>query len=445
MGGEVIAPPGSGARSNGSGGLLIAPSGNVRKKGAEKACLTRHGRHVTLAMPDITTPAVAPAAEVAPAIAPNPDGATPPVAVVAAEAKTGKMTAKEALDGLNRLEFKKEPEWVLDEPERDILMEMEQSDDPLNGLYEDIQPPEGTADEQPAETAPVDPPAEAAPVDEQHAPELTDERVRTNINRKKSDGTFVHGERTRAALTLSHEQQIDYEEAYTRLFGDRQPATRENPAEAVPAKPEPTAAEIDAQLAGLKAKRKEARTAFNDEQAGDLTEQIEDLLTARQDALLRDVQRQQVQRETQSTVEQQVNASVGRAEGLYPDAAKPGTPLHGAIAAEVARLSKVPGAFADPEWPETVAVKIASRLGIAARLPAPTAKPVAPAAKLTAPAARKPATSVPNPSPGSVTSPPAPVSKHAELRQRMQAAKASGNLVALQRLGDEIMALSRAA
>lgn len=396
-------------------------------------------------MPNTETPATTETAEVAPVIAPKPDGATPPAAVPAADRK---MTAKEALDGLNAMEFKSQPEWVLDEPDPDVLGRMMQADDPLAGLYDDAPLPE-TQEQPPVETAQVDPAAEVAPVDQEPAaPELTEERVRTNINARRPDGTFVNNERTRAAMTLAHEQRIDVLDAYTRLFGEPKPAS-EKPAEAVPAKPEPTAAEIDAQIADVESQLEKAEDAFQPEEViQKLNRQLRKLLPQRQDALLRDLRQQQAQQATQSTVEQQVNESVGRAEGAYPDASKPGTPLHGAIAAEVARLQQVPGAFNDPEWPELVAVKIANRLGIAAKIapPATPAKAAAPAKPVVPGTPRKPATPVPSPAPGAVTSPAAsPVSPHADIRARMQAAKASGNLRELQKIGAEIEALNKAA
>lgn len=386
-------------------------------------------------MPDTKAPAVVPAAEVAAVPAQPSDGATPPIAESPAPQDSKQTKYEQAVAALNAAGDIRQPEEGSGDVIGKMMGEQPSVMDRLAEASRDPLAQDETPVEESTETVPVDPAAEVALVDETTpAVELTDERVRTNINRKKTDGSFVHSERTRAALTLSHDEQIDYEEAYTRLFGERKEPASEKPAEAAPAKSEPTAAEIDAQIKDLQAQRKKARASIDDDREVELTDKIEGLIAERQDALSRDWQRQQTQKETQSTVEQQIDASVGRAEALYPDAAKTGTALHGAITAEIARLQKAGSALlSDPEWPETVAAKVASRLGIAPKVAAPKAAAAKPAAA--AVPVRK---ATPVPSPGSVSGPAPQVSRVDSLRQRMIDAKAKGDWNALQALGAEI-------
>lgn len=392
-------------------------------------------------MPDTTTTAEIQAAEVAAVPVQTPDGATPPKSAVATADK--RMTGDEARKVLQSLKGGTPDDQIA---QNDPLAEPSNGDDVLSNEGDTIAdvlgyvPDESVAQDEPP-AAEVDPVVETAPVDDPPAVELTDERVRTNINAKRPDGTFVNSERTRAALTLSHERKIDYEDAWTALFGERQPATKTEPAQAETAKPEPTPAEIDTQIKDLRVKRKEARDSINDALADELNDQINDLVLNRQEAVQREAQRQQAQRETQQTVEQQVTASMGKAVAAYADAGTEGTALHTTITAEIARLQRVnPSAFNDGEWPEAVAAKVATRLGIAPKLPAQVA-PAKPVVKPAAVAPKKSAT--PLIAPGSVSGATPAVSPVADWQARLAKAKASRDTSAVKELMREAVTLDK--
>lgn len=396
-------------------------------------------------MPDTKAPATVQAADAVTTSAPTPDGATPPIA---AESAPKKMTAAEALAGLNRLEFKKESDWVLDEPETDILAEMERSDDPLSGLYDETEPPAEAAPEAEA-TAPVEAeaeaPAEDPAQDEPVVKTEADGRKRVNIFRKNADGSFVHSDITRRAMIMADEHGIDLIDALKTLGAGDQLVAK--PAEAAPAKQEPTAAEIDVQLAEVEKQIDEANESLDYAALPKLEKESRALTLKRQDALLSDMQRQRAQQETQQTVQQQQEASRVKAVAAYPDAAKEGTPLN--LAAQ-ARINRIFGEgstlMTDPDMFEAAVVLEANRLGIPPVIPpkaAPVAKPAAPAKPAVPVVAAKRAT--PMPAPGAVSAPPAPVSKHAELSARMKAAKAAGNLQELQKIGAEMESMFKAA
>jgi hypothetical protein len=403
-------------------------------------------------MPDQNATEVVQAADAVATIAPNTDGATPPKAAVTADQQDTKQTSayERAMAALNEAGDIRQRE----EGSGDVIGKMlgerpstmdrlaEADRDPLAQEPEEQAEAEAQAEVEAdaAELAPLDQPADTAtpPVETKK-----EERVRINSLRKNEDGSFVYDERERAIMNLSDEAGISLAAAELRLFGERKPITETPAAEAPEAVKPPTAAEIDAQIAELRVRRQEAREGFDDKGADEINDQINDLTRTRQDALLRDVQSQQAQRETQSTVQQQVGESMGRAIDSYPDAAKAGSPLETALRAETERLTKAGSPLLqDADWPETLAAKVATRLGIAAQVAAkstvaPVVKSAAPKpAAPTAPSPTKRAT--PLPSPGSVSGPSPQVNRVDSLRQRMNEAKARGDWNALQALGAEI-------
>lgn len=416
---------------------LLGPLGAIQKKVLALAI----GGISTRAMPDTTTTAETQAAEVAAVPAQTPDGATPPKPAVATADK--RMTGDEARRVLQSLKGGTPDDQIA---QNDPLAEPSNGDDVLSNEGDTIAdvlgyvPDESAAQDEPP-AAEVDPVVETAPVDDPPAVELTDERVRTNINAKRPDGTFVNSERTRAALTLSHERKIDYEDAWTALFGERHPAAKTEPAQAEIDKPEPTPAEIDTQIKDLRVKRKEARDSINDALADELNDQINDLVLNRQEAVQREAQRQQAQRETQQTVEQQVQASIERALAIYPDAGKEGTPFYNKLQAEINRRH----AAGDPvmqstEWPEILSTLLGTRDGIAPKLSAQAA-PAKPVVKPAAVAPKKSAT--PLIAPGSVSGATPAVSPVADWQARLEKAKASRDTGAVQQLMREAVTLEK--
>lgn len=371
-------------------------------------------------MPEPTTTGTVKAAD-AVATSPTPDGATPPKAAATADSMSNDQ-ALEILRGAGRTP-PREVDPLSDEGDgRDPLTDEGVSLEDVLGLGpETVADPAEEQTEQAEATETAEAGTDEAPAEEEQPPVKTeaDGRKRVNIFRKNADGSFVHSDLTRRAMILADEHGIDLMDALNTLGAGGK--LSEKPAEAAPAKKEPTPAEIDAQIKDLRVQRKEARDSINDPLADELNDQINDLLIERQNALQRDAQVQQTQRETQGTLAQKVDASAQRAVVPYPDAGKEGTALFDAVEAESERLRAVNSPLLlDEDWPETVVAKIATRLGIApvAKV-APKAAPSAPVAGKIAPkvAPKRPATPVP--SPGSISAPVAKVDPRKELEQQI--------------------------
>lgn len=271
-----------------------------------------------------------------------------------------------------------------------------------------------------------------------------DGRKRINLNRKKPDGTPVYSAQERAALSLADEEGIGFIEAWTQLYG----AMPEKEAPAAKTEPEakaPTSTEIQTQIAELRAKRKEAAKGLDLEKSSDLTEQIEDLLEQkakaekREDAVL-------FQRQAAATAHEQAQVtSMQEAGKLFPDAVAEGTPLHTALAAEIAKIERNnPSVFNDPEWPEGVTARLAARLGIAPATAKAPVKPVVAAAKPAAKPVAPTKAARPAPAAGGIAA-PAPKNDAQELSAKIKAVKSGGTLDQAKSLFREVLARSKAA
>lgn len=416
------------------------------KKGKQNALTCRGRAGFTSRMPQTQATGAVEAAD-AVETNPQPDGATPPQAAATADSMSNDQ-AREILRGAGRTPLR-ESDPLSDEDGSDPLTnegltieqvlgyEPETAADPV----EDQQEEQAETTTETAEAATEEAPA----TEEQEQPPVkteADGRKRVNIFRKNADGTFVHSDLTRRAMIMADEHGIDLIDALKTLgAGDK---LSEKPAEAAPAKKEPTPAEIDAQIKDLREKRKEARESINDDLADKLNDEINDLVIERQNALQRDVQAQQVQRETQGTLAQKVDASAQRAVVPYPDAGKEGTALFDAVEAESERLRTINSPLLlDEDWPETVVAKIATRLGIApAAKVAPKAAPAAPVTGKTAPKVAPKRTATPVPSPGSISAPVAKVDPRKELERQLETER---DPVVLAQLMRKAVQLERAA
>lgn len=305
---------------------------------------------------------------------------------------------------------------------------------------EDAEP----AKEEPAETtetaeAGTETPA-ACTTEEPPIKTEADGRKRVNIFRKNADGSFVHSDLTRRAMIMADEHGIDLIDALKTLgAGDR---LSEKAAEAAPAKKEPTAAEIDAQIADLEKQIEDAEdVTFNDDLARKLNRQLRQLLPQRQDALLRDMQAKQAERETQGTFETQVSASFERAKAVYPEAVNEGSNFNVAAQAYTDQLFATNSPLLkQADWPEVALAIVAAREGVAAVIPIKAAPKVA-----AAPVAAKPAPRVaplkratPVPPPGSVSSAPAKVDPRKELERQIDATRDPAELQKLMRKAVEL-------
>lgn len=390
-------------------------------------------------MPDKTAPAEVASADAVTTPALTQDGVTPPPNAVATADSMSDDQAREILRGAGRKPVR-EVDVLSDEGDgRDPLLDEGTTLEEVLGYEPETATDPVPKEEETAETtetAEAEPEASTAEQATEEPPVKTeaDGRKRVNIFRKNADGTFVHSDLTRRAMIMADEHGIDLIDALKTLgAGDK---LSEKPAEAVPAKKEPTAAEIDAQIADLKARRKEAKANFNDDAKDDLTEQIEELLQSRQDALHRDAQAQQAQRETQSTMAEKVNASMAEAIRAYPDSGTEGTPLNVAAQAETDRLHAIQSPLLqDEDWPETVLAKVAARMGIApVAKTAPVAKPAtAPVVKAPAPKVAPLKRATPVPAPGSVSAPVAKVDPRKELERQIDATRDPAELQKLMR------------
>lgn len=390
-------------------------------------------------MPTPAAPATVQSADAVTAAASTPEGVTPPTAADSARMSTDQ--AREILRGAGKNSRTHEPDPLTDEGDgRDPLTDEGVTLEEVLGIGpeesqaepEEQEQEEATgAEAEAAETEAV-PAAEAVPVKTE-----ADGRKRVNLMRKNADGTYVYSEQTRAALLLADEEGIDYEEARQRLFGDRQPVAKA--ADAAPVPREPTAAEIDAQLADLEKKIEEAEEALDYPALPKLNRELRALLPNRQDALLRDMQRQQAQQETRQTVAQQQETSRVKALAAYPDAGKEGTPLQIAAQARINRIwQEQSPLMSDPDLFETVVAMEAVRLGVTPTLPAAKAAPAkaVPAKPATPVVASKRAT--PMPAPGSVSAPAAKVDERAEISAKIDGTRDMSVLKGLMRQAAKI-------
>ena len=265
------------------------------------------------------------------------------------------------------------------------------------------------------------------------------------------------GDRDFAIVQLADRENISLEEARGRLFGNSTPEAAAaqsaeaaaNSAEAregtspAPTRESPEA--IQARIDGLLEQRKAANKALDVEKATELTDQIADLKLLQRDAW------QDLQSEAQSRAASHrdaVIASANQAVGLYPDAGVEGKELFEAIDAErIERERTDPEFFRNPRWPITLAVEVATDLGIApqakssgsasttanANANAAAATAAAAAAGRQAPAlppkkAARPAP--PNPAPGTATG-AAQINQEDALRTELKAAKTSKDATAI--------------
>lgn len=391
-------------------------------------------------MPTPAAPAVVAAADAVTTTAITPEGVTPPNAADAARMSTDQ--ARDILRGAGKNSVRHEPDPLTDEGDgRDPLTDEGVTLEEVLGIgpeTDQTEPEQQEQQESPAETE-AEATAEEAPAEQVPVKTEADGRKRVNLMRKNSDGTYVYSEQTRAALLLADEEGIDYEEARQRLFGDRQPVAKA--AEAAPVKPEPTAAEIDAQLADLEKKIEEAEDALDYPALPKLNRELRALLPKRQDALLRDMRNQQAQQESRQTVAQQQETSRVKALAAYPDAGREGTPLQLAAQARINRIwQEQSPLMSEPDLFETVVAMEAVRLGVTPTIAPKGPAKSAPVAKAAPVVATKRAT--PMPAPGSVSAPVAKVDPRAELAAKIATTRDTAVLKELMR---EAVKLDRAA
>lgn len=372
-------------------------------------------------MPD-TTSAAADAV-----VAPTPAEGVTPVARMQ-EAKAALKASSKPVEELQA------PDPLDESPEgEDPLLTHDQdlaNADPLHREGEaEPEAEEETAEvEVPAEPEVV-PVEEAAPEEEPEA-ETPHGRKRINIFRKDGAGKFVYSDRERAAMQFADEQGIGVIDAYARLFGDVPGAKPAEPAAKVdPPKPEPTVADIQAQLADLKAKRREATKNLELDKQSDLSEQIEDLMEAKAKAEMRAERGEQQKQTAQQKFDSEIQASGARAVAAFPDAAKEDSEL--SMALTRARMSKPPGFFEDPEWPETLVAAVAYKMGIApakAKIATPVKSEVKPAGA-TPPVKVPPKQAArPAPAPGGVSAPRANDTQ--DMQNRLAIARKSNDMEA---------------
>ena len=273
---------------------------------------------------------------------------------------------------------------------------------------------------------------------EEPAPK-TDPRIR--INPKNFDDE--QGQRDYAAIELVTRRRregkpISVVDAYRELFGDPPAASavQESPeAEATPAATEPTVESIEARLAAIEVERKQAEADFDLSKLNALNDEKLDLRDQRREL----ANRQQTVKQTEAQrFDAALSESYGRVIGDYPDAADQTSAFSQALDAEVKQIAaRNPAFFADPEWPELLAPKVAKQLGkapVAAPAAAPAAKPaggkpaIAPAAK---PVVRPASRTAPAPAPGrsspapSVSTAPEKPATFDELKAAMREAEKS--------------------
>lgn len=329
---------------------------------------------------------------------------------------------------------------------RDPLADPEDSDpladpqegDPLGiGELDEVLPTDDTTTEetdpetQPEAEVEVDP--EGEPETEPEAEVETPKRIRLNL-----DG-FTPQER--AILMEARRTGKSYEETKETLFGKTESApTVEAKADpATPATPQKSSAAIQAEIDSLKAERRTATKEFDQEKNLEITEKLETAYEQLTEARAREAA---VGQRYQSAVE----ASVASAATDYPDALKPGTALHDAIKADKARLERAnPAFFDDPEWPETLVLKHAAKLGIAkataSKEVAPQPTPEAPKPKAK-PQPAKAARPVPAPAPGGRTE---GVNFAQSIQQRLAEARAKGDSAAVDKIMVELERAQQAA
>lgn len=389
-----------------------------------------------LAMPEPTTPE-AQAADAA-STSPAQEGVTPPETPQA-------LTVAQADALLSGADDRPERDPLDGPMDRDPLDDMSDSD-PLAALDSPAeQQQEEVAEEPVAETAEPDPEAEA-PTEEaaEEAAELkteADGRKRTNILRKK-DGKYVYSDAERAIMLLADEEGISLAQASQRLGIKLEAA----PAAEAEVQPEPvkTTAQIDAEIAALKAERAEAKSRFDDDAKDAATEKIEELILQRQNAREREVEQTVQQRTSQAKFDQGVTESLARVTEAYPDATTEGTDLNLAVQAETDRqFRETPETFKkNPKWPLAIVAQVALEMGIAPKAKAPVAKPaatVAPKVALKPAAPTKRAT--PIPSPGSVTA-PTQSNPLADLSKQLADAQAKNSLKEIESVTAKIFALT---
>lgn len=376
-------------------------------------------------MADPTTEIASPAAD-APAATPPPE--TNPAPMTRDEARAILEAVPNAL-----------PEG------RDPLAQDDDSDPLMSGEDDPLETEEALPQEPAAEVVPDElPAAEELPTDEPTITADSDGRKRINILRKNQDGSFFFSARDRAIMNESAEAGISLADAEKRLFGERQ-AEAAPTAEADAAPKVKTSSDIKAEITTLRQQRKVAAGAYDRDKEMELTEQIEELTTDFAAASFRETQAEQ----TAKAQEQTAQSAFAQAEGdsfeevktKFPDAWVVGSELNKAVWAEIRRMEEVqPNFKSDPDWPFTLAAKVATRKGILAKAAAAaTAKPAAPRL-LPAPAQRR---ATPVPSPGAVSGAIPATDPIAALSKKLADATASGDHTARRAISEEIYKMGR--
>lgn len=318
-----------------------------------------------------------------------------------------------------------------DENEDEVTAETEETDEQSSEESEETETESEPAEEETSEETNEDEQAE------EPTEKKPDGRKRLNIYRRNADGSYVYSEEERAELVLADAEGISLSEARRRLGRETAPEPKAEKQEEQA--PEESVEDLRAKIEVLKAEKKKAAATLELETALEKADEIHEL-QRKIESIERAREQSQVAKQTE--LQTLVNASMEVAIAAYPDIAKEGTPLYEAGQREIARLQKVnPTAFNDPEWPETVAAKVALKLGIAkvapsepeARKPAPAPKP-----KPTQPARK--ARPLPGPGEGA-TSAAKPTRGPEQIRADIAAAKANNDFDAIARLTrEELMA-----
>lgn len=333
------------------------------------------------------------------------DGVTPPTQ---APAKADAMTdesARAILRGESAKVTETPPEENDDyDPETgDLKDPTESGDTPTK--EEEAETPEAKAEREEAEAK--------KQADEETKEKTEPKRIR--INRDKV------GARDFAIIREMEAQGITYAEAEKNLYGDTVP----KPKEETKAKTDPIA-EITAKIEAAKAAKVTARTAMDLDKLDTLNDEITDLREqlrdAKEDIRTRETSEKQTAAQQYKAAE---TASIERVVGMYPDANTEGSPHFLAMQERAAEIRKTDPAFFDrPGWPLTLAVEIATELGIAPALKG--AAKVDPKAKVEPVVPKKVVRAAPSPAPGSSTG--VPTDQKAVVKAKIEATQGTSDI-----------------